>query len=330
MISITNLALIDRLQIEFSPGLNLLSGETGSGKSIIIDALGLLQGGRASQEMVRTGADRAAVEGLFDLEGNEPLLSLLTEAGIEGLDEGLVIRREISGGGRGRIFVNHQIATNALLKSIQPHLIDLHGQGDQQSLLSPEAQLNLLDSFCDALPRRREVAESYERIMAHLTALEEAGQSDAERLQTLDVLSFQIGELEESALRPAEDEELEQERLLLANAGRLATLGHDSFTALYEDESAVLTRLGQVLRRMADLSTLDPRFGPYLEQLNSARLSIEDTAYFLRDYIDGVNLSPERLQEVEDRRAELDRLRRKYGTDLPGLIERLGELRRQQ
>lgn len=330
VISITNLALIDRLQIEFSPGLNLLSGETGSGKSIIIDALGLLQGGRASQEMVRTGADRAAVEGLFDLEGNEPLLSLLTEAGIEGLDEGLVIRREISGGGRGRIFVNHQIATNALLKSIQPHLIDLHGQGDQQSLLSPEAQLNLLDSFCDALPRRREVAESYERIMAHLTALEEAGQSDAERLQTLDVLSFQIGELEESALRPAEDEELEQERLLLANAGRLATLGHDSFTALYEDESAVLTRLGQVLRRMADLSTLDPRFGPYLEQLNSARLSIEDTAYFLRDYIDGVNLSPERLQEVEDRLAELDRLRRKYGTDLPGLIERLGELRRQQ
>ncbi|MFM8393379.1 MAG: DNA repair protein RecN [Acidobacteriota bacterium] len=330
VISITNLALIDRLQIEFSSGLNLLSGETGSGKSIIIDALGLLQGGRASQEMIRSGAERAAVEGLFDLEGNEPLLNLLAAAGIEGLEEGLVIRREITGGGRGRIFVNHQIATTTLLKSIQPHIIDLHGQGDQQSLLSPEAQLNLLDSFCDAHSLRREVAESYERIIAHLEALEEAGQSDAERLQSLDMLSFQIGELESAGIRPLEDEELEMERRLLANAGRLATLGHDSFLALYEDESAVLTRLGQVLKRMADLSTLDPRFAPYLEQLNSARLSIEDTAYFLRDYIEGINLSPERLQEVEDRLAELDRLRRKYGTDLPGLLGRLAELRRQQ
>ena len=330
VISITNLALVERLQIDFSPGLNLLSGETGSGKSIIIDALGLLQGGRASQEMIRTGADRAAVEGLFDLEGNEPLLNLLATAGIEGLDEGLVIRREITGSGRGRIFVNHQMATTALLKSIQPHIIDLHGQGDQQSLLSPEAQLNLLDAYSDANSQRRMVAESYERIIDLLTQLEAAGQSDAARLQTLDMLSFQINELEESSIRPQEDEGLEQERSLLVNADRLATLGHDAFTALYDDESAVLTRLGQVLRRLTDLATLDIRLATHLEQLNTARLSIEDVAYFLRDYVDGINLSPERLQSVEDRLAELDRLRRKYGTDLPGLIDRLAELRQQQ
>lgn len=329
LLNINNLALIDSLQLEFKPGLNLLSGETGSGKSIIIDALGLLQGARFSPDMLRTGAERAAVEGLFDLEGNEPLIELLTEAGIEGLDEGLLIRREIGAGGRGRVFVNHQIASTALLKSIQPHIIDLHGQGDQQSLLSTEAQQLLLDTCAEALPLRREVAECFETLLHSLEEFESARRSDAERLQTLDMLEFQIRELEQAAIRPTEDLELEQERRLLVNAEKLATLTHDSFLFLYEDEGAVLTRLGLVQKRLGELAQLDPRFGPILEQLDGARLTIEDTAYFLRDYLDETQLSPERLKEVEDRLLELDRLKRKYGLSLEALLGRLAEMGQQ-
>ena len=228
-ININNLALIESLQIEFKPGLNLLSGETGSGKSIIIDALGLLQGARASQEMIRTGADRVSVEGLFDLEGNEPLLRILTEAGIDNLDEGLLIRRELGLGGRGRIFVNHQLATTTLLKSIQPHIIDLHGQGDQQSLLAVDSQLQLLDSYANAGALRAEVVDRFDSFMSVLRELEDSRHSDAERLQALDLLHFQVSELEQAALRPDEDQELEAERRILASAGRLATLSHESF-----------------------------------------------------------------------------------------------------
>ncbi|MFZ4986887.1 MAG: DNA repair protein RecN [Blastocatellia bacterium] len=329
-LAITNLALIDRLETEFRPGLNLLSGETGSGKSIIIDALGLLQGARSSVEMIRTGADRAVVEGLFDIEGNDPLCQLLAESGIEGLEDGLVVRREIAGSGRGRILINHQIATTTLLKAVQPHIIDLHGQGDQQSLLSPDAQLTLLDSFADAVGRRRELAESFDGLMSTLTQIEGTGRSDAERLQTLDMLNFLIEELESAAIRPGEEEELEQERRLLSNAERLATLSHESYVTLYDDESAVLVRLSQVLRRVAELAALDQRFQSIHEQLNASRLAIEDVSLSLRDYLDGFLIRPERLQQVEDRLAELERLRRKHGCPLAALTGRLEELRRQR
>jgi len=329
-ININNLALIESLQIEFKPGLNLLSGETGSGKSIIIDALGLLQGARASQEMIRTGADRVSVEGLFDLEGNEPLLRILTEAGIDNLDEGLLIRRELGIGGRGRIFVNHQLATTTLLKSIQPHIIDLHGQGDQQSLLAVDSQLQLLDSYANAGALRIEVGDRFDSFMSVLRELEASRHSDAERLQTLDLLHFQVTELEQALLRPGEDQELEDERRILASAGRLATLSHESFQYLYEDEAAILTRLGAVQKRMAELADLDPRFRNVAEQVTAARLSIEDCAYFLRDYIDGIDVSPERIHSVEDRLAELDRLKRKYGVGLDELIVKQADLKEQR
>ncbi len=329
-LNIANLALIDSLQIGFSPGLNLLSGETGSGKSIIIDALGLLQGARSSPEMIRGGCDRAAVEGLFETEGNEPLLELLAEAGIGDLDEGLLIRRELSTSGRGRILINHQLATINLLKAIQPHIIDLHGQGDQQSLLLAESQLALLDSFAGAATARTEMAAGYEGLLESLRLLEASLGSDAERLQRLDLVTFQVAELEEAGLRQGEDEELEAERRRLASAERLARLGHEAFGLLYEDEGAALSRLGTVERRLTELAAIDNGFAEVVTQLSTSRLALEDVASSLRDYLGDLRVSPGRLQEVEDRLAEIDRLKRKYAGGVEAILLRLDELRRER
>ncbi|MFZ4627357.1 MAG: DNA repair protein RecN [Blastocatellia bacterium] len=330
-LNIINLALIEQVQIEFKPGLNLLSGETGSGKSIIIDALGLLQGERGTADLIRGGASRAVIEGMFDVEGNEPLLSILRQTGMEGLDEGLVIRRELgTGSGRGRIFVNHQLANQALLRQIQPHIIDLHGQGDQQSLLQAEAQRDLLDAYAEAQAERQEVAGSFDLLLGSVKRLEAGQQSETERLQSLDLLHFQIEELESAGLLADEEEALLDERRRLANGERIANLSHEAFALLYENEEAVLTQLGGVQRRMAELASLDSTLLPIAEQLTTARHSIEDLSFQLRDYLQDLQISPARLQEVEDRLAEIDRLKRKYGGPVSSLIEKLEALRQQR
>jgi DNA repair protein RecN (Recombination protein N) len=327
LLHIANLAVIDQLQIEFRPGLNVLSGETGSGKSIIVDALGLLLGERAAAEMIRTGEARAFVEGVFGVEGNLPLLELLAGSGIEPEGEEIVIKRELSAQGRSRIFVNHQAATLGLLRTIQPHLIDIHGQGDQQSLLSPEVHLNLLDAFAGAGAQRREVEEAYERLLGTAQSLEAAQRSEAERLQLLDLLAYQIAEIEGARLEPEEDARLEAERQLLANAARLATLAGEAYRLLYEDDPSALAQIGAVQRRVNELAEVDARLEATREQLAAARYALEDAAFTLRDYGGQITFSPARLKAVEERLLELDRLRRKYGGSVAQALRTLAELR---
>jgi DNA repair protein RecN (Recombination protein N) len=319
-LGIANLAVIDTLQIEFREGLNVLSGETGSGKSIIIDALGLLLGERATPERIRTGTDRAFIEGVFEIAGNDPLIELLAESGIELDEDGLVVRRELGNNGRGRIFLNNRTASLTLLKAIQPHLIDIHGQGDQQSLLSAEAHLNLVDAFAGTSEERQKVIQAYEALSRLTKELEELRRSESERLQTLDIIEFQVSEIEQAGLLANEDLELESERRLLANAERLTNLCGEAYRAIYEDESSALAQLGIVQKRLNDLSELDPRFAAHLEQLISARHLLDDTAAFLRDYSDGVQASPERLRWVEDRLIEIERLKRKYGKTIDEVL----------
>lgn len=325
LLNISNLAVIDSLKVDFGGGLNVLSGETGSGKSIMIDALGLLLGERASVEMIRTGSERAFVEGVFEIEGNEPLLELLGEAGIELEGEDLIIRRELSSGsagsgGRSRIFINNRTASINLLKTIQPHVIDLHGQGDQQSLLYPETHLNLLDAYAGAAAKRRATTQAYEHLLKTAKELESARQSESERLQALDLVEFQLSEIEQANLRIDEDAELETERNLLANAEKLAALCAEVYGHIYEDETAVLTRLAVVSRKLGDLAEVDQGFATHREQLETAKHLLDDLAYFLRDYVDGIQASPERLKLVEDRLVEIDRLKRKYGKSLGEVI----------
>lgn len=327
-LTIANLAVIDGLSVEFQPGLNVLSGETGSGKSIIIDALGILLGDRFSPDMIRTGETRAFVEGVFDFRGNDPLMELLDESGVEAGEHELVIRRELAVGGRGRIFVNNQAATISLLKSLQPHLIDIHGQGDQQSLLSSEAHLNLLDAFAGSLPQRQKVASLYQDLLDKAKELEQCRQNESERLQSLDVIDFQFKEIEAANISANEDVELESERIRLANAERLATLCSEAYSLLYDDEASVLTRLGAMQKRVNDLAEVDTSFTPHLEQVATVKYALDDIAFFLSDYADNIQASPERLKFVEDRLMEIDRLKRKYGGSVEAILamrEKLAE-----
>jgi DNA repair protein RecN (Recombination protein N) len=344
-LNIANLAVIDALQLEFRHGLNVLSGETGSGKSIIIDALGLLLGERGSVEMIRSGADRAFIEGVFEIDGNDPLIELLSETGIEIEADGLMIRRELGGSGRGKIFINNRSATLSLLKEIQPHLIDIHGQGDHQSLLLPEAHLNLLDAFAGTLSTgtgagattgatagvgatadRVKLSEAYDLLLRLSRELEELRRSESERLRTLDMVNFQVSEIEQANLMAGEDLALEAERKLLANAERLSHLCSEAYGYLYEDESSALARLGSTQKRISELAELDSRFEAQLEQLITAKQILDDAAIILRDYSDEIESSPERLKAVEDRLVELERLKRKYGKNLDEVLATRDEL----
>lgn len=327
LLSITNLAVISQVQVEFGTGLNILSGETGAGKSIILSALGLLLGERASQDMLRTGESKAIIEGIFEVEGNAPLAELLESSGIESEGSDLIIKREVSANGRGKVFVNNQAATLNLLKSIQPHIIDVHGQGEQQSLLSTTVQTNMLDAYAGCIALRQSVEELYGQVSQIAKQLDESKRSESERLQMMDLLEYQIKEIEGISPVAKEDEELETERRILANAERLASLCEEINQLLYADDGAALSKIGLAGKRIDELETIDPQFQVQSEQLSSVKYILEDVAFAVRDFSSKVIFSPERLQAVIDRLTALDRLKRKYGGVLVEVINHLSSLR---
>jgi DNA repair protein RecN (Recombination protein N) len=325
LLSIKNLAVVDQLQIEFAEGLNVLTGETGSGKSIIIDALDLLLGGRASQDMIRTGVDRGSVEGVFD--SNPLLVKPFEEAGIEFDESEVIVRREIATSGRGRIFVNNQASTAAFLKLIQPALLDIHGQGDQQSLIHPSTHLLLLDLFAGVADKRSNIEAIYILLTQVLDEIARGLVSESSRMNEVESIRQRLDEIGNAALKPNEDTELETERSMLANAERLTRLTSDSYGLLYENEDALVSRMGSVARQISELAEIDERFGPFVEQLSSARYALEEIAFFLRGYITNIQGSPDRLAAVEARLAQLERLKRKYNLTLADIEEMRASLR---
>ncbi|HEY0077964.1 MAG TPA: DNA repair protein RecN [Pyrinomonadaceae bacterium] len=331
-LNITNFAVIQRLGFELHEGLNLLTGETGAGKSIIVDALGLLLGGRATAGVVRTGERAAFVEGQFELKGSseERVRAALCEIGIEkSPEEDLWIRREVQAGGRGRIFINDQSVTAATLRRLQPSLLEIHGQGEQQALAASRTHLKMLDNFAGCADLRASVGRAYTRYRVAFDALRSLERDEAARERAGDMLRFQIDEIEKASPTPSEDEELAAERSLLAHAGRAQELSAGAYAALYESDESVLSGLSNVRRRLQELSAIDGRVAVWLENLEAANLSLTDVAEALRGYGVGVDFSPGRLGEVENRLAELERLKRKYGRDLQGLLEVKEELKRQ-
>ncbi len=322
LLNLSNLALIDDMQVEFEVGLNLLTGETGSGKSIIVDALGVLIGGRFSSDLIKSGAERGSIEGLFSVTPNPDLELLLENAGLGQTNE-LIIRRELSATGRNKIFINNQLATQSLLRDLRPYLVDIHGQGEQQTLFNPETHLEILDAFAGNNSLRAEVAEAYQRWSGLRRELESLRHDEAEKFQLVDTLKFQIAELERAQLSPGEDEKLEEERRRLANVEKLTTLCQASYSRIYEDDDAAVARVRHTLKDVEELAEYESSFRDYLEGLETARAVLEDLSFSLRDFADRLEFSPSRLAEIEDRLAELSRLKRKYGGSIAASLEHL-------
>jgi len=329
-IHIQNYAVIDSLKVEFAPGLNLLSGETGSGKSILVDALGLALGGRASPEVIRTGQDRALVTAVFRSEGRPPWSGWLEEYGLAPADESeVILRREIQAGGKSRMLVNDQPVTLAAVKSLAKLLVEMHGQNEHVALFARDAQLDLLDQFAGVEEELERVRALYARRRELESEFESLSQNEQERLRTIDLLSFQVQELERARVQPGEDARLEEEKRILANLERVRAAAAAAFSELYEEEGAACGRLAAALRQLEDLRRYDAAIEPYLEPLAGARATLEDAADFLRSYLGKLEANPQRLEEIEDRLALLDRLKRKYGQTLEEIVA-YGEKTRQE
>jgi len=330
LLNISNFALISELKVEFERGLNLLTGETGSGKSIIVDALGVLIGDRFASEMIRAGERSAFVEGLFTLGAHAQAAAILEEAGVSsnaGGEVELVIRRELSSEGRGRVFVNNRLATLSLLRQLRPLLVDIHGQGTQQTLFDPDTHLELLDAFADLSTARDETAARFRRWSALERELESLRRDEAEKFHLTDALRFQLSELESARLEAGEDERLESERRRLVNLEKLTELCAGAYNTTYEESDSTVARLGRLERQIEELSHYEPSYKNYLEGLGTARAVLEDLSAGLRDFLDGLTFSPERLAEIENRLAEIARLKRKYGGTVGAALEHLANSR---
>jgi DNA repair protein RecN (Recombination protein N) len=323
---VNNIALIPSLEVEFAPGLTLLTGETGAGKSILIDALGLLLGERASPDLIRSGEERAAVEAVFEVPD---AAGLLEERGLSADGEEVVIRRELSASGKGRATVNGSLVPVSLLRDLAPRLTVIHGQHEPQGLLDPTTHLDLLDHFAGAADDGRPIAEFYRDLRAAEAALERLRGDRREAERRREMLEFQVGEIDRAALAPGEEESLRVEKARQANADRLAALSGEAYCLLYDDEGAALARLGQVFRRVEDLAAIDPSFRPFLESRAAALAPLEDLALRLRDYQEQLELSPGRLDEIESRLALIERLKKKYGATVEEVLAFLARCRRE-
>jgi DNA repair protein RecN (Recombination protein N) len=306
-----NYAVIDHAVAGFGPGLNLLTGETGAGKSILIDALALLLGGKASSEVVRYGADRAVVGCVFETTPGAE--AILEDNGLDPEGDEILLRREIGANGKGRVFVNNQPATVAVLRQLAPELALVHAQSETLVAFDSAQQRLLLDRFGDLSAEG--VVAAFAGWKALADRIEELRAEDHERLRLIDLWSFQAKEIAAAKIEdPAEDARLETEKRVLANAERLLTGANAAQELLYEAESSVESLLGAAIRHVEDLARFEERFAETVQQLGAAKAAVEDAAATLRDFAGKVTASPDRLEEIEDRLAQLDRLKRKYGS----------------
>jgi len=311
---IRNLAVIDAVEVEFESGFNVLTGETGAGKSILVEAVGLLLGGRASADLVRTGEAQATIEAIFETADRSDL----------------IVRREISAQGRSRSFIDGALATAAALRDLSDRLVELHGQHEHQALLDPQAHLPLLDVVAGNESLVDQVRDAWIEVRGLREQLDRSRMDSREKAARLELVAFQLGEIEKAAPRPGEDEELAATRQVLASADRIQRLCEESYAALYDSDEAVLASLGGVWKRVGELATIDPQFTPYADARDTIKSQLEDLAFFLRQYADGVDASPGRLQQVEDRLAALERLKRKYGPALQDVIDKGQALARER
>ncbi len=328
LLKIKNIALIDELEIEFGAGLNLLTGETGSGKSIIVDSLGALTGTRISTDLIKEGEDSARIEGLFSVAADPAVTKLLEIGGID-IDGGdnidLIIRRELSLWGKNRVFINNQLVTQSFLKKISPNLADIHGQGEQAALYDIETHIVMLDDFANVAEMKANVAEAYRHLSVTKTELRMLEKNEAEKLQMLDVLRFQVKEITDVDPLTNEDEELESEKHRLNNIEKVSRLSEEAFAWLYENAESTLATLDRASRNISELNEYETRFRENSDVLVGIKTSLEDIAFAVRDFRSRLEFSPERLALIDNRLAEISRLKRKYGGSIESVLEHLGD-----
>lgn len=328
-LAIRDFAIIRELRLRFGPGMNALTGETGAGKSIIIDALGAVLGARASADLVRSGASSAWVEAVYDvaeLAERDDWRQLLSETGIEPEDGQLILSRDIGQNGRSVARINSRGVTASVLGRVGELLVDIHGQSDHLSLLRPAEQLDMLDRYAGATELRQQVAGLVRDYRAVREQLASIASSERERAQRVDLLQFQVNEIESARLQPAEEEELQHERAILGNAERLRLLASEAYQILEGDElgssavSGTLDGLRQVIGRVEELATVDTSNEGLASSLRDAQFAVEDAALSLRNYLDAIEADPARLAVVEDRLDALRQLKRKYGASVEEVI----------
>lgn len=312
---IKNLTIIDDISIRFEPGLNVLTGETGAGKSIIIDALGLALGDRAQSDMIKTGKNEASVEALFEVSKHP----MLEDLGIVH-DDGIVIRRNLSSGGKSRAYINDTIVNVQSLSDIGRSMVDMHGQHEHQSLLSSDKQRELLDFFGKLQNTVAEFQKMFSEVQSLKQEMERLTTDAKERANRIDMLTFQIQEISSASLKAGEKESLEEERLILANLSRLNELTEAAYALLYESEGACLEKLSSVIAKLREMSLIDPSINETVSMLDSAKPLIEDAAVSVRGYKEKYDVDPKRLENIEERLENIKKLEKKYGGNIDAVL----------
>ncbi|MBW2559528.1 MAG: DNA repair protein RecN [Deltaproteobacteria bacterium] len=324
-LSIKNFAIIDELNVSFTGGLNMLSGETGAGKSIIIGAVSLLLGDRASSDLVRSSAESAVVEALFDVSGNEEVQKKLKDAGMEEGDE-LLLKRVVSREGRNKIYVNGSSATLGMLASLGELLVNICGQREHQVLLDVDNHIDILDAFGGLMPSRDEFYDLYTDWQGLKRKLGELEAKNNEKLQREELLRFQLDEIEGSDVKIGEDIALQDEKRILGNAQKLDKYASRAHDTLYAAEGSVLERLGGVVDDIKEIRKIDPGLKVSEEDLESVFFSLEEISFVLRDYVKDITFDPARLEAIDDRLEYLGRLKRKYGATIEGILQKREEI----
>lgn len=323
---VRNFVLIDQLTLTFGAGLNILSGETGAGKSIILDALGLLLGGKGTPELIRDGADEAVVEGLF-VVGDEPWIApLLADLGLEGADE-LWVRRTLSRSGRGRVHLNGGPIVLGALRTLGKGLIDFSSQNEHQVLLNPDTHLDILDAYGGLSPQREQMKRAASALDEALKEQRTLLERQRTRSEREDFLRFQVTELERVAPEAGEDQALEDERKLLSHSERLHALSSSVEAGLYSGRTAAVGALGDALKALREIAQIDPSVSAHVQNLEGALFAAEDVARSMGTYGRKIRFNPQRLEEIHARLAELTSLKRKYRLDLAGIAARLKEMK---
>lgn len=320
-LSIRDFAIIESLNISFGPGLNIFTGETGAGKSIILDAIALILGDRASNDIIRANREEAQVEALFDISASPNLAGVLKEAGIEASKE-LIIKRVIQKAGRNRIYINGGLATLVTLTEVGRRLIDIYGQSEHQSLTRPEEHIEVLDAFGDFGKLRDYMAECHRGYVALKKELDALLQDSKSSQDKRELVSFQLKEIEDASITPGEDAELKKIKDKLQNAEKIKAVTAEAERALYSDAGSIIERLGGVIKALKELSKLDDKLGKTAASIEASLFQLEDSERFLRDYSESIEADPETLEQVAARLDLITKIKRKYGPEVEDVLNK--------